>query len=49
MSNIDLKTQAATEMRRSIVAAMEHAGMSAGEIIEILESAIAVLKSGDMR
>lgn len=39
--------QATLELRRSITAAM-NAGMTSGEIIAVLESAIGVLKSGDM-
>ena len=43
-----LKGQATLELRRSIVSAMS-AGMTADEIVAVLESAIGVLKSGDMR
>lgn len=44
----DLKTEAKAAVRASIVAAMKF-GMTPEEIIEVLESAIGVLRSGDMR
>lgn len=46
--SIELQEQAQAALRKAIVNAMK-AGMTQPEIIEVLESAIGVLKSGDMR